>query len=165
MMTATECPSAQQLRSLSLGQLSDEQSDELFDHVRTCDVCRAQLETVEDTGDSLVAALLAPDEERRFESEPDCRLAVAKALGALAHAGKSTSTDDLEDFQAALSDVARRHGIVDWEASRATYVGIGQGLAQANVRGNDLDRIERRLAGDDASRREALRAGYAAETH
>lgn len=77
----------------------------------------------------------------------------------------ATSTDDLEDFQAALSDVARRHGIVDWEASRATYVGIGQGLAQANVRGNDLDRIERRLAGDDASRREALRAGYAAETH
>jgi hypothetical protein len=77
----------------------------------------------------------------------------------------ATSTDDLEDFQAALSDVARRHGIVDWEASRATYVGIGQGLAHANVRGNDLDRIERRLAGDDASRREALRAGYAAETH
>jgi len=76
----------------------------------------------------------------------------------------ATSTDDLEDFQAALSDVARRHGIVDWEASRTTYVGIGEGLAQANVRGADLSRIESRLAGENATRREALRAGYEAES-
>jgi hypothetical protein len=74
----------------------------------------------------------------------------------------ATSTDGLEDFQAALSDVARRHGIVDWEASRATYVGIGEGLAQANVRGDDLSRIEHSLAGENAARRAALRAGYEA---
>jgi hypothetical protein len=70
------------------------------------------------------------------------------------------SGESLDAFQASLGEVARRYGIVDWEARQATYVGIGQGLAAANVDAARLVALERELAGDDAARRSALRRGY-----
>jgi hypothetical protein len=70
------------------------------------------------------------------------------------------SGESLETFQASVGDVARRYGIVDWEASRATYVGIGQGLAAARVGGTRLAALEGELTGSDADRRSALRQGY-----
>lgn len=85
-MSVTECPSCpslKDLKSLSLGQLEEEQSDQLFEHLRECDTCRSQLETVEDTGDSLIASLRSGEDDL-FQEEADCQLAVAKALGALA---------------------------------------------------------------------------------
>lgn len=70
------------------------------------------------------------------------------------------SGESLEAFQTSVGDVARRYGIVDWEASRATYVGIGQGLADAKVGGARLDALEGELTGSDTDRRSALRQGY-----
>jgi hypothetical protein len=70
------------------------------------------------------------------------------------------SGESVEAFQASVGDVARRYGIVDWEASRATYVGIGQGLAAAKVGGERLAALENELAGSDPDRRSALRQGY-----
>ena len=70
------------------------------------------------------------------------------------------SGESLEAFQASVGGVARRYGIVDWEASRTTYVGIGQGLAAAKVRGDWLATLESELTGSDPDRRSALRQGY-----
>jgi hypothetical protein len=75
------------------------------------------------------------------------------------------SGESLEAFQASLGDVARRYGIIDWEASQATYVGIGQGLAAAKVRGEQLATFESELAGSDPGHRSALRQGYDSAGH
>lgn len=93
-MITTSCPSADELQSLSSGRLADERSDELLEHIRACESCRSKLETIADEEDSLIAALRAPDALAPFDAEPDCRLAVAKALGALAHASETAAGTD-----------------------------------------------------------------------
>ena len=60
-MTATICPSSQELQALSLGQVSIDKSDELIAHIRSCETCRSELETVDDREDSLIATLRDPD--------------------------------------------------------------------------------------------------------
>ncbi len=99
MMTSTpaKCPPIPQLRAYVLGRLTEHESDRLYDHVRECTACAAELETIDDGEDSLIADLRQPDQLSAFGEEPDCRLAVAKALGALASAGNGeTPTDDIE---------------------------------------------------------------------
>ena len=85
MKIAIECPTHQQLKELTLGQLSNQDSDALFEHISDCDRCRSELETVEDARDSLVVSLRDPLEYANFRAEPECQLAVVKALGALAN--------------------------------------------------------------------------------
>lgn len=104
MMTAIQCPTPKDLKALTLGQLSSEDSDRLFDHVSQCEACRSDLETVEDTGDSLIANLRSPDRDAEFSGEPDCQLAVAKALGTLASAGQSASTPDLQQLPRSIGE-------------------------------------------------------------
>ncbi len=94
-MIAIQCPSADELQALAQGRLNDDQSDQLFDHVRHCDTCRAELDAVADIEDSLIASLRSPDPVAHFDGEADCRVAVAKALGALATAGDATTGTDL----------------------------------------------------------------------
>jgi len=86
MMTATpsKCPPSNELRDYALGRLADDASDGVFEHVRDCDVCSAELETIDDGEDSVIGNLRSADTLARFADEPACRLAVAKALGALA---------------------------------------------------------------------------------
>ncbi|MCA9126608.1 MAG: protein kinase [Planctomycetales bacterium] len=93
MMTATQCPSVAELKALALGEKPSEDSDYLFQHVNDCESCRCHLETLEDTGDSLIASLRDTAEDGEFSAEPDCRLAVAKALGALANPVKIDESD------------------------------------------------------------------------
>lgn len=86
MMTATpsKCPPNNELRDYALGRLADDASDGVFEHVRDCDVCSAELETIDDGEDSVIGNLRAADPLARFADEPACQFAVAKALGALA---------------------------------------------------------------------------------
>jgi hypothetical protein len=68
-----------------------------------------------------------------------------------------------EAFQRQLGDLARKHGISDWEEEPATYAAIGHGLAKACADGAALDTYTRELAGPDADRAGAIRAAYADE--
>ena len=95
MKIATECPTNHQLNAFSLGQLSNDDSDALFQHISDCDRCRSELETVEDARDSLIISLRDPLEYANFRAEPECQLAVVKALGALAN---SDNGQDRADF-------------------------------------------------------------------
>ncbi|MGB7342757.1 MAG: protein kinase [Pirellulaceae bacterium] len=96
MMTATECPTADRLRAFSLGCLSEHESDDLLSHLQTCNNCKSELETIDDGEDSLISSLRTPDEFIDLEDEPDCQLALAKALGALAQATDSIAATDLQ---------------------------------------------------------------------
>ena len=80
-MTATTCPTSEQLKALSLGQLSTEESDDLIAHVSSCEACRSDLETVNDVEDSLIASLRDADEMSGFDAEPDCQLAIGQGAG------------------------------------------------------------------------------------
>ncbi len=94
MTTATQCPTSTQLRAFSLGEMPEKQCDELFQHLQDCPICRAQLETFEDGDDSLIASLRDPGADSDFDREPDCHVAVAKAMGALV-AASETSTPEI----------------------------------------------------------------------
>ncbi|MCS7470483.1 protein kinase [Stieleria sp. ICT_E10.1] len=92
MMTATECPTAERLKAYSLGRLPEAENDELFEHLRSCTTCQAELETVDDADDSLIGELRATDQFASLAEEPDCKLAMVKALGALAAADELSAT-------------------------------------------------------------------------
>ncbi len=79
-MNGTVCPPTEQLKALSLGQLSDEQSDDLYHHVRDCDSCQAELETVSDQEDSLIVDLRRPADESQLDAESGYPVAISKAM-------------------------------------------------------------------------------------
>jgi serine/threonine protein kinase len=103
-MTATICPSSEELQALSLGQVSIDKSDELIAHIRSCETCRSELETVDDAEDSLIATLRDPDGVATYDAEQNCQVAVAKALGALA------GTADLDGSTDSLMIIPRQFG-------------------------------------------------------
>lgn len=92
MMTATptQCPPAQRLQDYALGRLPDEDSEAVFGHLAGCEACASELDTIDDGEDSLIASLRKPDELADFNHEPDCKIAVSRALDALTGAGTAT---------------------------------------------------------------------------
>lgn len=66
-------------------------------------------------------------------------------------------------FQRHLGDLARKHGISDWEEEPATYAAIGHGLAKAGADGAALDAYTGELVGSDADRAHVIRAAYSDE--
>ena len=85
MMTATECPKTDQLRDYALGQLPEDGSDELVDHLRDCQNCQSELETIADEEDSLIQSIRCPDSLAGLNDEPGCQAAVLAALGAISN--------------------------------------------------------------------------------
>ncbi len=94
----TECPSKDDLRSLSLGVLSSGDSDILLQHLDDCRSCQTELETIHDTKDSLIAGLRENVRGEAVDSEPHRDLALAKALGALALVHESQDIEDTDSF-------------------------------------------------------------------
>ncbi len=86
MMTATQCPSHQRLHAYSCGRLPDDDSQAVYEHLQDCHDCQSELNAVDDADDSLIVDLRADDQYAGFSDEPECRRALAKALGALARA-------------------------------------------------------------------------------
>ena len=82
------CPTTDRLKAFYLGQLPDEQSDELVSHVGTCSTCQAELETGLNVDDSLIFHLREPDGDSELDSEPACKAGLLRALGALATANE-----------------------------------------------------------------------------
>jgi hypothetical protein len=70
------------------------------------------------------------------------------------------SGGDVAAFQAELAEVARQRGITDWEASNATWEGIGEGLARAGVSGADFESRLVALTGSDPAKMATARAAY-----
>jgi len=68
---------------------------------------------------------------------------------------------DGAEFQKGLARIAERHGVTNWEADRATYLGIGQGLRSAGVAPDDVSAFQSSLGGDSGSGAKLIEEGYA----
>ena len=76
------------------------------------------------TSPSRSSASSSPSEEKKDAYRDDVRDFTA------AYAERE---GDVDGFANGLSEVARRHGVTDWEADEATYAAIGAGLQRARV--------------------------------
>ena len=68
---------------------------------------------------------------------------------------------DPQAFERGLGEVARRHGITDWEADDTTYVAVGAGLKRAAVSGPDLASYETTIGRTEPAKVALIRRGYA----
>lgn len=68
---------------------------------------------------------------------------------------------DVASFQRGIGAIARQHGISNWEASTATWAGIGEGLRSAAATPQQLDAMSSALAGGDAAKRAEIERAYA----
>jgi serine/threonine protein kinase len=96
-MTTMLCPTTDRLKAFYLGELPDEQSDELVSHVGTCATCQAELESGLDVEDSLIVSLREPDTDLELDREPACNAGLLKALGALATANETPDNKERPD--------------------------------------------------------------------
>ena len=68
---------------------------------------------------------------------------------------------DLDSFQRGLATIARRYGITDWEATSATWTGVGAGLRAGAATDAARTTLVDGLAGDDRAKRAAIERGFA----
>lgn len=104
MMTATECPSIERLKDLTLGRLAEEDSDSMLDHLRDCEVCQSELETIGDGEDSLIQAIRSPDDASEWIHEPQCDVAVIAALGAIGIGQQSPTVSEMPGFPVSIGE-------------------------------------------------------------
>ena len=67
---------------------------------------------------------------------------------------------DVASFQRGLATVARRYAITDWEATAATWTGVGAGLRVADATPSARATLVDGLAGDDRAKRDAIERGF-----
>ena len=70
------------------------------------------------------------------------------------------SRADLAGFERGLADVARRHGVTNWEEDDTTYVGVGAGLAKAKVSVVVVEVYKQNLSQGDPAKAAAIQRGY-----
>ena len=95
----TQCPTKNQLKLLSGGQLTEEDSDVLLLHLQACDDCQAEIGTLDHDEDTFIGDLqrlqLADAAANDLTKEPGYRAATAKALAAIGSLETSEQTADL----------------------------------------------------------------------
>ena len=67
---------------------------------------------------------------------------------------------DLDAFRRGLASIARRYGITDWEATSATWTGVGAGLRAGDASDAERATLVDGLAGDDRTKRAAIERGF-----
>jgi len=71
--------------------------------------------------------------------------------------------DQVETLERDLGELARGHGILDWEGDDGTWRALGDGFAQAGVGDEQFAALADALAAHDARKRSLLYHGYAAQ--
>jgi serine/threonine protein kinase len=80
------CPARDDLSSFALGKLPEDRSQEIAEHLEECSHCQAQLGTVGDSGDTLLAGL-----RRDARSEFDQETALRRAIQRIEQFGRDPS--------------------------------------------------------------------------
>jgi hypothetical protein len=75
-------------------------------------------------------------------------------------AAYARSGAQLDVFERELSEVARSHGLTNWEEDEATYIGIGAGLGDAAVSKDQLEMYKAGLSRSDPFKMQAIQRGY-----
>ena len=70
------------------------------------------------------------------------------------------SGGQLDAFQTELGELARSHGLTNWEEDEATYVGIGEGLGDAAVGTAQLEMYKTSFSRSDPFKLQAIQRGY-----
>lgn len=81
-MIAT-CPTTDRLNAFVLGQLLDQESDELYGHLASCDSCQQQLEEGGSFSDSFVGQFKSETDQENHSSEPALLQATDRAKNLL----------------------------------------------------------------------------------
>src|SRR5947208_15538542 len=66
----------------------------------------------------------------------------------------------LETFEKELGELARSHGLTQWEDDEATYLGIGEGLSDAAVGTTELEMDKTTFSRSDPAKMQAIQRGY-----
>ena len=72
------------------------------------------------------------------------------------------SGGDTSKLKSEVGAMATKHGITDWERNKATYQGIGAGLAKGEATQAELDAYKRTIAGN-AEQAQWMQDGYDSE--
>ncbi|QDT01664.1 Serine/threonine-protein kinase PknF [Rubripirellula lacrimiformis] len=99
MMTATKCPPSDRLKDFTLGRLPDHDSDELLVHLADCSKCQNELDGFDSEDDSLVDALRDGDAASPWNIEPDCQLAVDRAIHAIGSTGSLDHAATIGEYE------------------------------------------------------------------
>jgi len=75
-------------------------------------------------------------------------------------AAYTRSHQDISDLTKGLTTISARHGVTDWEAYSATYLGIGEGFAKAAATQQQVDVYTSFLARGDQLKVAAIQQGY-----
>ena len=79
------------------------------------------------------------------------------------HAYVKSSEADYASFQKGLTDIADKHGVVDWEHDSKTYIAIGKGLKKAKLEGITYETYKKNLTGSDTTKMQDIQEGYDSE--
>ncbi len=69
MMILEKCPTIDELRALSLGNLSEEQSDEILGHLSDCEACQAELATASSVEGTRAGHLRSAEPVENYRNE------------------------------------------------------------------------------------------------
>ncbi|MGZ4959112.1 MAG: putative lipoprotein [Methylomonas sp.] len=70
-----------------------------------------------------------------------------------------SSTGTLDDFREHVGELAKDHGITNWESDRYTYVGVGRGLKKAKLGKPQVSAFTESLSGNDPMKKQAIEDG------
>ncbi len=71
----------------------------------------------------------------------------------------TSSTGTLDDFREHVGELAKDHGITDWENDRYTFVGVGRGLKKAKIGKPQVSAFTESLSGNDSMKKQAIEDG------
>ncbi len=80
-MPSVECPKRDELLDYLAGKMPDDASDSVAEHLESCTECQAELATLSDVEDTLVARLRGANVADPFLDESECGRAVLQAKG------------------------------------------------------------------------------------
>ena len=66
----------------------------------------------------------------------------------------------IDVFERQLSELARSHGLTNWEEDEATYIGIGAGLGDAAIDKAQLETYKAGFSRSDPFKMQAIQRGY-----
>ena len=67
---------------------------------------------------------------------------------------------DIGALRSAVSGLAAKRGITNWEVDSATSRAIGSGIAKGGMQEDDFAKFSKELFGEDVAKQAALREGY-----
>lgn len=70
-----------------------------------------------------------------------------------------SSNSSVDDFRDYLGELAKKHGVSNWESNRVTYVGIGRGLKKAKLGAPQIAAFTDSMSNNDPMKRQAIEEG------